>query len=211
VRWSKRKPAVTGLSLCLLLILGIGSGLAVWQWSGNQSLKARLTQTENDATLLPILQFSESDMAVAADSLIQSFVRKAITNIWQRSAATNALPYFQIGRIKNNTASFLNVDRLRSLLRINLIRTGKVAIQLDKNDDPQSYSVRQEKAFMNNAKMREPDFILSGEVLQEDKSLGNMRREVYTTQLRLVSADGILIWEDNHNLTKELTRTAVGF
>ena len=82
-----------------------------------------------------------------------------------------------------------------------------------KAEDPMAKGLQQENEFKSDQKTtRTPDFTLSGKIIQLAVKAGNTSQSTYSFQLSLTDAKtGLAVWEGEKEITKQGTRSSVGF
>ena len=80
-------------------------------------------------------------------------------------------------------------------------------------EDPMAKGLQQENEFKSDQKTtRTPDFTLSGKIIQLAVKAGNTSQSTYSFQLSLTDAKtGLAVWEGEKEITKQGTRSSVGF
>ena len=123
-----------------------------------------------------------------------------------------------ISRIVNNTGQQIDTDLLTKKIRVALLNSGKALTTTTMGlggtaEDPMAKGLQQENEFMNDQKTtRKPDFTLSGKIIETTAQAGNTRQSTYSFQLSLTDArTGLAVWEGEKEITKQGTRSAVGF
>jgi PBP1b-binding outer membrane lipoprotein LpoB len=73
--------------------------------------------------------------------------------------------------------------------------------------------LQQENEFKNDVKTtRTPDFTLSGKIIELTARASNTRQTTYSFQLSLTDTkSGLAVWEGEKEITKQGTRSSVGF
>ena len=120
-----------------------------------------------------------------------------------------------ISRIVNNTAQQIDTDLLTKKIRVALLQSGKAVTTTTMGlggtaEDPMAKGLQQENEFKSDVKStRTPDFTLSGKIIQLAVKAGNT---TYSFQLSLTDAKtGLAVWEGEKEITKQGTRSSVGF
>jgi hypothetical protein len=123
-----------------------------------------------------------------------------------------------ISRIVNNTGQQIDTDLLTKKIRVTLLNSGKAQTTTTMGlggtaEDPMAKGLQQENEFMNDQKTtRKPDFTLSGKIIETTARAGNTRQSTYSFQLSLTDArTGLAVWEGEKEITKQGTRSSVGF
>ena len=124
-----------------------------------------------------------------------------------------------ISRIINNTQTQIDTDSLTKKIRVALNQSGKVVttttMGLGGNaEDPMAKEAAQMNAMLNGEKQKTvlPYYTLSGKLLEDRARAGSTRQVTYTFQLSLTTVkDGIAVWEDEKQITKQGKKASVGF
>jgi hypothetical protein len=123
-----------------------------------------------------------------------------------------------ISRIINNTGQQIDTDLLTKKIRVALLNSGKAQTTTTLGlggtaEDPMAKGLQQENEFANDQKnTRKPDFTLSGKIIETTAKSGNTSQSTYSFQLSLTDAKtGLAVWEGEKEITKQGTRSAVGF
>ena len=121
-----------------------------------------------------------------------------------------------ISRVTNDTMQRIDTDQLVKLIRVELLKSGKVvtttAISDGAAEDPMSMKVRQLRAsgefnqanVMRTGQMVAPELSLSGKLLQTNNRLGDGSQRVeYDFQLTLTDLrTGLGLWEGSERVIK---------
>ena len=123
-----------------------------------------------------------------------------------------------ISRIVNNTGQQIDTDLLTKKIRVTVLDSGKAMTTTTMGlggtaEDPMAKGLQQENEFKNETKVtRTPDFTLSGKIIQLAVKAGDTRQSTYSFQLSLTdSKTGLAVWEGEKEITKQGTRSSVGF
>jgi uncharacterized protein (TIGR02722 family) len=155
------------------------------------------------------------DFNQAADKLVQGMM---ISGVLDRAPRKPAL--MGISRIVNDTSSQFDTDQLTKKIRIALLNTGKIevtnTIGLDgKPEDPMAKGVQDMKDFESGRSNKTPDlpdYTLTAKILENRTSAGNVKQVSYIFQLSLTDTrSGRGVWEGEETITKQGTKSAVGF
>ena len=123
-----------------------------------------------------------------------------------------------ISRIVNNTGQQIDTDLLVKKIRVAVLNSGKAQTTTTMGlggtaEDPMAKGLQQENEFMSDQKTtRKPDFTLSGKIIETTARAGNTHQSTYSFQLSLTDAKtGLAVWEGEKEITKQGTRSSVGF
>ena len=128
------------------------------------------------------------DFASQADQMIQSMLGSGILD-----KAGHKPAIIVVGRVANNTTRQLDTDLLTKNIRVALNKSGKA--QTD----------------VTGGALSDPDFTLSGKIIENRVRQGNIRQNTYTFQLSMSDQKGMAVWEEQKEVTKQSEKSAVGF
>lgn len=156
------------------------------------------------------------DFEQAADTMVTSLIDNLINPGKLRSGDPNEPALLAISRIVNSTGQQLETDLLVKKIRIALNRTGKVqtstTMGLGGAEDPLAAEQQKAQEFFDDKKQtRLPDYTLSGKIIELTDKAGSVRQASYVFQLSLTSPRGIAVWEDEKTITKQGSRSTIGF
>jgi penicillin-binding protein activator len=156
------------------------------------------------------------DFEQASDTMVQSLIDNLINQGQLKSAVASEPALMAISRIQNSTGQQLETDLLVKKIRIALNRTGKVqtstTVGLGGPEDPLAADQQKAQEFFADQKhTRLPDYTLSGKIIEVQAKAGNIRQSSYVFQLSLSSAAGVAVWEEEKTITKQGSRSSVGF
>ncbi len=115
-----------------------------------------------------------------------------------------------IGRIINNTDQQIAIDLLIKKICVLMLDSGK-ALTITTRDfggiskDPLAKGFGDENTCKNNTQVtRNPDFTLSGKIIQLVVKADNTSRSIFSFQLSLTdSKTGLAVWEGEKEITKQ--------
>lgn len=155
---------------------------------------------------------------------IQDYIQAAndMTGKLLASGALDRVPtppaVLAISRIVNNTGQQIDTDLLTKKIRVAVLDSGKALTTTTMGlggtaEDPMAKGLQQENEFKNDQKVtRTPDFTLSGKIIQLAVRSGDTHQSTYSFQLSLTdSKTGLAVWEGEKEITKQGTRSSVGF
>lgn len=181
---------------------------------GGGSRNAGYIDSTGPDTIISLDQINIQDWSNAADQMIQSMLDSGVL---QRAPEQPAI--LVISRIVNNTAQQVDTDELTKKIRVALNRSGKVITTTTfgpagQVEDPIARQTGELQRFQNNdtASMPLPYFSLSGKLLENRAQAGRTKQVTYTFQLSLTEIkNGLAVWEDEVQITKQGQRSAVGW
>jgi len=182
----------------------IGSGCAT---------NAHYVQTGGSESVVTIGQINIQDYIQAANAATGDLLASGALD---RVATPPAV--LAISRIVNNTGQQIDTDLLTKKIRVALLQSGKAMTTTTMGlggtaEDPMAQGLQEENAFKADVKnTRTPDFTLSGKIIELAVKAGNTSQSTYSFQLSLTDAkSGLAVWEGEKEITKQGTRSSVGF
>ncbi|HUJ10569.1 MAG TPA: hypothetical protein VL171_11140 [Verrucomicrobiae bacterium] len=137
---------------------------------------------------LTTMGIDTQDFAAKADEMISSLVESSVLDKAPRHPAV-----LVVGRIVNETPRQFDTDLLAKKIRVALNKSGKAVTDV------------------TGGALSDPDFTLSGKIIDTYGRVGNTRQHDYTFQLSLSNPQGLAVWEDEKEIAKQAERSAVGF
>jgi uncharacterized protein (TIGR02722 family) len=174
---------------------------------------------EQNKAITTVGTINVQDFANAADTMVNSLV-DGVINAGKLEAPAGQPSMLAISRIVNNTSAHVDTDLLIKKIRVALNKTGKVVTTTTmpreelkgKAEDPLALDIKRQTEFLQDKKnTRLPDYSLSGKITEVREHAGNVRQSSFVFQLSLTSKDGVAVWEDEKTITKQGTRSTVGF
>ena len=150
---------------------------------------------------------------------IQDYIQAAneMTGKLLASGALDRVPnppaVLAISRIVNNTDQQIDTDLLIKKIRVAVLESGKAMTTTTMGlggtaEDPLAQGLQQQNAQT----IRTPDFTLSGKIIQLYVKAGSTSQSTYSFQLSLTDPrSGLAVWEGEKEITKQGTRSSVGF
>lgn len=175
---------------------------------------ARYIDSKGPETIVSLNQINIQDWNMAADKLVASLLASGVLERAPELPAVMA-----VSRIRNNTQQQVDTDSLTKKIRIALNQTGKVVTTTTlgpdgKVEDAMAADVGAMNAFMAGQKQKTvlPYYTLSGKLLEDRVRSGSVNQTTYTFQLSLTTTrDGLAVWEDQTQITKQGQRSSVGW
>lgn len=181
---------------------------------GGGSRDAGYIDSTGPNTIVSLDQINIQDWSNAADQMVQSMLDSGVL---QRAPEQPAI--LVISRITNNTTQQVDIDELTKKIRVALNRSGKVVTTTTfgpagQVEDPIARQTGELERFKSGdtASMPLPYFSLSGKLLENRAQAGRTKQVTYTFQLSLTEIrNGLAVWEDEVQITKQGQRSAVGW
>jgi uncharacterized protein (TIGR02722 family) len=174
---------------------------------------AHYVQTGGSENIVNVGQINIQDYIQAANDMTSSLLASGALDRVPTPPAVLA-----ISRIVNNTGQQIDTDLLTKKIRVAVLNSGKALTTTTMGlggtaEDPMAQGLQQENEFKNDVKnTRTPDFTLSGKIIQLTARSGDTRQSTYSFQLSLTDAkSGLAVWEGEKEITKQGTRSSVGF
>ena len=153
------------------------------------------------------------DFSYAAEDMIKSLLASGALDKTQIQPAMLAL-----SRIVNNTTQQIDTDLLIKKIRVALNQSGKALTTTTMGiggiaEDPMAKGIQQEKEFYADKKepQRMPNFTLSGKIIEKRDRQDDVRQVTYAFQLSLTNNDGLAVWEEEKQITKQGKRGVIGW
>ncbi len=197
-----------------LVLASAASAALLFIGTGCASKNARYVDSQGPETVVSLERINIQDWNNAADKLVTSLLA---SNVLERAPELPAV--MAVSRIRNNTQQQVDTDSLTKKIRVALNQSGKVVTTTTlgpdgKVEDPMAAEVGSMQAFMNGEKQKTtlPYYTLSGKLLEDRVSASGVQQTTYTFQLSLTTVkDGLAVWEDEVQITKQGKRSAVGW
>jgi uncharacterized protein (TIGR02722 family) len=175
--------------------------------------KAHYVQTGGRESVVTVGQINIQDYIQAANAATSDLLASGALD-----KVANPPAVLAISRIVNNTGQQIDTDLLTKKIRVALLNSGKAQTTTTMGlggtaEDPMAKGLQQEAEFKNDQKTtRTPDFTLSGKIIETAVKAGNTSQSTYSFQLSLTDAKtGLAVWEGEKEITKQGTRSSVGF
>jgi uncharacterized protein (TIGR02722 family) len=192
-----------------IIILPLIAVAAVFTGCGTN---AHYVQTGGRESIVSIGQINDQDFIAAASSATSDLLASGVLDRVKNPPAILAM-----SRIINNTGQQIDIDLLTKKIRVGLLNSGKAVTTttfgLDgQAEDPLAKGIQQQQEFLNDQKAAPlPDFTLSGKIIETTAKSGDTRQSTYSFQLSLTDNQGLAVWEGEKQITKQGTRSSVGF
>jgi hypothetical protein len=180
---------------------------------GGCATNAHYVETGGRENVVSVNQINIQDYIQAANAAVNDLLASGALD---RVATPPAV--LAISRIVNNTGQQIDTDLLVKKIRVAVLNSGKAQTTTTLGlggtaEDPMAKGLQQENEFMNDQKTtRKPDFTLSGKIIETLARSGSTRQSTYSFQLSLTdSKTGLAVWEGEKEITKQGTRSSVGF
>lgn len=196
------------------LILATPLLLAAAIFSGCATNDARYIDPKGTETIVSMNKINIQDWNQAADELVSDLLTSGVL---ERAPELPAL--MAVSRITNKTSSQADINSLTKKVRVALNQSGKVVTTTTMGyggnvEDPMAQELAQMQSFMSGEKQESkiPYYTLSGLLLEDRASAGNVNQITYTFQMSLTTTrDGIAVWEAEKQITKMGKKSTVGW
>jgi hypothetical protein len=180
---------------------------------GGCGTNAHYIQTGGSQSVVTIGQINIQDYIQAASSMTSELLASGALD-----RVANPPAILAISRIVNNTGQQVDTDLLTKKIRVAVLQSGKALTTTTMGlggtaEDPMAKGLQQENDFKSDVQnTRTPDFTLSGKIIQLAVKAGDTSQSTYSFQLSLTDArTGLAVWEGEKEITKQGTRSSVGF
>lgn len=180
---------------------------------GGCATNAHYVETGGRENVVSVNQINIQDYIQAANAAVNDLLASGALD-----RVPNPPAVLAISRIVNNTGQQIDTDLLVKKIRVAVLNSGKALTTTTMGlggtaEDPMAKGLQQENEFMNDQKTtRKPDFTLSGKIIETTARAGSTRQSTYSFQLSLTDArTGLAVWEGEKEITKQGTRSSVGF
>lgn len=186
--------------------------LAPLVFYGGCSTHTRYVEPTGPRTIVTS-EINIQDFSYAAEDMVKSLlVSGALDDAPQQPSI------LAISRIVNNTTQQIDTDMLTKKIRVALNQSGKVLTTTTMGiggiaEDPLAQGIQQEKEFYADKKepQRLPDYSLSGKIIEKRDRQDNVRQVTYSFQLSLTDGNGLAVWEEEKQITKQGKRSVIGW
>ena len=179
---------------------------------GGCATHTRYVETTGPRTIVTT-DINIQDFSYAAEDMIKSLLASGSLDKTQIQPAMLA-----ISRIVNNTTQQIDTDLLIKKIRVALNQSGKTLTTTTMGiggiaEDPMAQGIQQEKEFYTDKKepQRMPDFTLSGKIIEKRDRQDDVRQVTYAFQLSLTDSNGLAVWEDEKEISKQSKRGVIGW
>ena len=173
---------------------------------------AHYVETGGRDSIVSVSRINDQDFIQAANAATSDLLASGVLDRVKSPPAVLAM-----SRIVNNTAQQVDIDLLTKKIRVALLQSGKAVTTTTfglggQAEDPLAKGIQQQKEFEGEQKpQRLPDFTLSGKIIQNTDRAGSINQTTYSFQLSLTDQQGYAVWEGEKQITKQGSKSAVGF
>jgi len=183
---------------------------------GCASSQATYVDPASTRTLSNVGEINVQDWNMASESMINSLITKHIHSGSVKGSGPDGRAVLAISRIVNNTSIQIDTDMLVKKIRVALLGTGKVVVDITAGlggpEDPLAAEAKREQQLLGTQKVSgRPDYTLSGKIIENRTRQGNQRESTYVFQMALATRDGLAVWEDEKTITKQGKRAPVSW
>lgn len=141
----------------------------------------------------PDLRLNAQDMEILAGAAVRSLLD---ANLFEGGPYHPAV--LALGRFVNETAQQLDLALLTTPICDMLLKTGKVVVA-QPGQRPFGSSARSEASH-------QPDFVLSGRLVQQDTEVGGIRQSTFRFQCLAADGRGMVVWAETKAIVKQSKR-----
>lgn len=170
---------------------------------------AHYIQTGGRESVVSVNQVNIQDFITADDAMTGSLLASGVLD-----KVPNPPAILAMSRIVNNTGQQIDTDLLTKRIRVALLQSGKAVTTttFGEVEDPLAKSIQQQQVATGQQPATPlPDFTLSGKIIETAVRAGDTKQTTYSFQLSLTDRRGLAVWEGEKEITKQGTRSAVGF
>jgi uncharacterized protein (TIGR02722 family) len=195
----KNKILIPLLAVSTALLTGCGTN-------------AHYVETGGTQNIVNVGQINIQDYIQAANAATSDLLASGVLDRVKNPPAILA-----ISRIINNTGQQIDTDLLIKKIRVALLQSGKAVTTTTyglggQAEDPLAQSQQQKNDFTTDQKTAGvTDFTLSGKIIQLNARAGDTTQATYSFQLSLTDNRGLAVWEGEKEITKQGTRSGIGF
>ena len=178
--------------------------------------QATYVDPSGNRTLSNVGQINIQDWNMASETMINSLIEKQVNAGKLRASGPDGKSILAISRIVNSTGAQIDTDMIVKKIRVALLGTGKVVADITAGlggaEDPLAAEAKREQEFLSTKKVAtRPDYTLSGKIIENRASQGNLRESTYVFQMSLATSDGLAVWEEEKTISKQGKKSAVSW
>jgi uncharacterized protein (TIGR02722 family) len=156
--------------------------------------------------------WSESDMQVVAQSMVQSMVAHPAI------AGAKTPPLVMVTNLQNKTSEHIDTQSIMDMVRVEVMKSGKVAfIDKEAREDIKSEYDYQGSGMVSDADKKGPgsqksaDFIVNGRLDSIVQEVGKNKTVYYKITLNLTNLKtSVIVWTDQKEIRKAFRKKSVG-
>ena len=193
----------------------IAAGVLALAFSGCKQ-GAQYEDAGGSRTVVSLDKVNIQDFANAADFLVQSLLR---SGAFAELSKSGTKPVIAISGVRNDTSGNFDTDQLTKKIRIAILNSGKAEISTTvaaggRAEDALARELKQQDDFAagRDNLPKVPQYTLSGKILEDRASAGDVKQTSYTFMLTLTRVgSGTSIWEEEKTITKQGEKDSVGW
>ena len=207
-RFTMNSSAATLSSLALSAIAGA--------FASGCGSPATYKDSRGNDLVVSLDKVNVQDFNQAADKLVQSMATSGVLANAPRKPAV-----LGISRVVNDTSDQFDTDQLLKRIRVALLQTGKVQVSTTvglggRAEDPMAKGTKDMNDFVSGKGSAVPDnlpdYTLTAKILENRASAGSTKQVTYTFQMSLTDVrSGNAVWEGNEEITKQGSKSSLGF
>ncbi len=192
-------------------ILAVAAAATTLAFTGCETTETRTVDAKGPESL-NTSSINPQDWANAADQMVQSLLS---SNALEKAKVQPAV--MAVDRIINNTTLNVDTDLLIKKIRVALTNSGKVAVTntmgLGERAVVASEAAElEEMTTGKKAKLKAPNYTLSGKLIQQTDRSKGVTQNTYTFQMSLNDvSSGLTVWEEEREIAKQTKRATVGW
>lgn len=191
--------------------LAVAAAAASLALTGCETTETRTVDSKGPESL-NTSSINPQDWANAADQMVQSLLS---SNALERATTKPAV--MAVDRIINNTTLNVDTDLLIKKIRVALTNSGKVAVTNTMGLGERAVVAAEaaeleEMTTGKKAKLKAPNYTLSGKLIQQTDRSKGVTQNTYTFQMSLNDvSSGLTVWEEEREIAKQTKRPTVGW
>lgn len=196
------KPVLLSLLLALSAsVLSMGCGTP-----------ARRIESGGRESITTVGKIDIQDFITAAEASVNKLLASGALD-----KVSNPPAILTVHGVRNETGHQFDADLLTKKIRVKLNTSGKALTSTtfgspEKVEDNTAKGIQAEREFLEDKKVtRTPDFSLSGKIIETRAKAGNVQQSTFSFQLSLTDNRGLALWEGEEEITKQGSRSTVGF
>lgn len=157
-------------------------------------------------------QWSETDMQKACADLVASLVKHP------KIANAQAAPIVVVTGLKNNTSEHIETSSILDMIRVELMKTGKVAFidREARGDIADEYNYQEgnvsEATRTRTGNQTGAQFIINGRLESNVQEVGKDKTVYYKLTLNMTDLKtSVMTWSDHKQIRKTFRKRSVGF
>lgn len=176
---------------------------------------AKYVEPNSNDGVVSVGEINIQDWGMSAEKMINSLLSSGVLGDGHPQKVMT------ISKIRNSTQQHIDTDLLTKKIRVALMKSGKVLTStVIDGEDPASRDVREfrqdsefkQATLPTKGELIAPDYSLSGKIIQLNANAGKTKQSSFVFQLSLTQIKtGLAIWEDETEITKQGSKSSIGW